>query len=475
MKKINSRMKYIFMGLIIILFTILLTTSCGKKSQEKIKWDIIWNDEFEGESLDLSKWTYDYGNGYNGWGNYEAQYYQKANVSVENGNLVIEAIKEDKEGCLYTSGRIKTAMDCENVLFKTRYGKIEARIAMDCESGFWPAFWMMPVDNIYGSWPLSGEIDIMEARGRTKNTINGAIHFGEKIPNNKYSGGNYKFNEGEDISGYHIYSIEWEPDEIRWYVDGNKFYSTSNWYTMRELGEKSEYPAPFNQDFYLILNMAVGGTFDNGILPESNMTGKMYVDYVRVYQNPNEDNEISIDKYSKNMDNKQYVALSRKNNYILDTDFETLNTNPLKKSQKLIRDKWYFVTKDYFKGEASYEKIYIDNTTYCKVNIFNPGEKTYSVQLQYKTPLVMGYLYYIEFDAWADGERNIEFQPLGIVDGEEISYNAPVRIGLTTEKQHYYYSFIMQEKTDLESILEFNFGVEKPNVYIGNISLNSIE
>ena len=256
----------------------------GEEVKEKNSWELIWYDEFLGETLDLTKWSYQIGNSYQGWGNYEAQYYTKENVSVKEGMLIIEARKEDMQGCGYSSGRIRTITEDGQILFSTQGGKIEARISMPIGDGLWPAFWMMPVGNDYGLWPLSGEIDVMEAKGRIPNSVLGTIHFGESAPNNKKMTGDYYF-EDSNISDFHVYAVEWDTNEIKWLVDNKVYYKTSDWYTVGEEGEVCDYPAPFDKPFYLLLNLAVGGIFDNFILPkDEELPAQMKVDYVRVYK-----------------------------------------------------------------------------------------------------------------------------------------------------------------------------------------------
>ena len=191
-------------------------------------YTMIWNDEFDGNTLDTSKWSYQVGNGYYGWGNYEQEYYTKDNVTVSDGSLKITAKKESKGGCSYTSGRIRTITDDGEKLFTAKYGRFEARIKLPEGQGLWPAFWMMPADSVYGSWPLSGEIDIMEARGRVLDKVSGTIHYGESGSNHRSNSGKYTFGEGQDITGYHVYSVEWSENTIIWYVDGEEYYRTSN-------------------------------------------------------------------------------------------------------------------------------------------------------------------------------------------------------------------------------------------------------
>lgn len=265
---------------------------------QESRWSSTWLEEFDGNSLDASKWSYQNGTGaeygIDGWGNNEQQYYTDDNLKVEDGELVITAKKEEKDGKPYTSARIWTMEDEKTAKFSQTYGRMEAKMKLAGGSGYegiWPAFWMLPVEKHYGEWPLSGEIDILEVRGREPDKVNATLHFGKPWPDNVHEGGQFqfstsKYNKGSDINDYHVYAVEWDPDEIRWYVDGECYYKYSDWYSQSsDDGERQPYPAPFDRDFYIVLNMAVGGDFDGGNLPDGKkLPVDMKVDYVRVYE-----------------------------------------------------------------------------------------------------------------------------------------------------------------------------------------------
>lgn len=297
----NHYLKRVVSAILVICFTLGLV-ACGSGASgstgyvDKIDrsdegWILVWNDEFDGEELDTTKWDYMYGNGgeygNSGWGNNEQQYYlaEEQNVRVEEGNLIITAIKEEKL-FPYTSARIRTVTNKGETLFATTYGRIEARIKLPVGEGVWPAFWMLPVDDsIYGGWAASGELDIMEAKGRLPGQMSGAAHFGRVWPNNTYQSGEYFFPEGTDITDYHVYAIEWEEDEIRWYVDDECYFTLTDWFSQDAKGNAYPEGAPFDVPFYILLNVAVGGNFD----PEANLKNtefpvEMKVDFVRVYQ-----------------------------------------------------------------------------------------------------------------------------------------------------------------------------------------------
>ena len=156
---------------------------------------------------------------------------------------------------------------------------------MPSGTGIWPALWLLPQDESYGTWAASGEIDVMEAKGRLNNTIYGTIHYGGHWPANRYSGDQYVFEDGKTYDdGFHIYSVVWEKDQISWYVDGTCYSVIPNteWYSATD--ESNPY-APFDREFYIIMNLAAGGNFDEGRAPDASLIpSEMQVDYVRVYQ-----------------------------------------------------------------------------------------------------------------------------------------------------------------------------------------------
>lgn len=259
-------------------------------------WNLIWNDEFDGNALDMSKWSYQTGYylssdpGTWGWGNAELEYYTDStnNTFVTDGKVHFKAMYEpttfpeiDPDRVApYSSGKIITQNK-----FSFKYGRIDFCAKLPTGNGIWPALWMMPEDSVYGVWAASGEIDVMEARGRIPNSTSGTIHFGSTWPDNKYLGGDYVFPDGSTFDdGYHVYSCIWEADKIKWYVDGTCFsvISSDQWYSS---GDPNNDLAPFDQEFYIIMNLAVGGWFDGGITPnEGDIPAQMDVEYVRVYQ-----------------------------------------------------------------------------------------------------------------------------------------------------------------------------------------------
>lgn len=259
--------------------------SSGANGQDQQEWTLVWQDEFDGEELDRSKWTFDLTNGESvglpGWGNNELQYYtdRPENVRVEDGQLIITAREEEMEGFRYTSARVKT-----KGLASWKYGRFEIRAKLPTGKGLWPAIWMLPEHHAYGGWAASGEIDIMESWGSRPGLVTGTIHYGGSWPHNMYSGKDHVFTDGSDVTDWHEYALEWEPGEIRWYVDGELYSVQNEWYSKDADLQDHEYPAPFDEPFHLLMNLAVGGNFDGNPLDSTEFPAEMRIDYVRVYE-----------------------------------------------------------------------------------------------------------------------------------------------------------------------------------------------
>ena len=246
-------------------------------------WSLVWSDEFDGTTLDPANWTTDVGNGCPslcGWGNAELEYYRPQNVAVGGGNLVITAREESYGGASFTSGKVHTR---DKRSF--RYGRIEMRAKLPAGGGLWPAFWMMPQDDAYGGWAASGEIDIMEAANAVTQ-VGGALHYGGSWPDNTSTSGSHTLGGASFADDWHVYAVEWEEDAIRWYVDGVLFMirTSAQWYSDGAPGNPR---APFDQPFYIILNLAVGGWYPGCTEPgciTADLPQQYLVDYVRVYE-----------------------------------------------------------------------------------------------------------------------------------------------------------------------------------------------
>lgn len=243
---------------------------------DNLTYDLVWSDEFDYEGLpDETKWGYDVGG--SGWGNNELQYYtDDSNAYVKDGKLVIEARKEAKEGMDYTSARLISKGKGDWL-----YGKIEVRAKLPDGLGTWPAIWMLPTDWEYGSWPASGEIDIMEHVGYDQNNIHATIHtqsYYFKI-NTQKSATKYVEGVSED---FHVYSVEWLPDTILAFIDGEEYFR----FEPTKFKENPTYKEwPFDKRMHLLMNIAVGGDWGGAKgVDESIFPKQMVVDYVRVYQ-----------------------------------------------------------------------------------------------------------------------------------------------------------------------------------------------
>lgn len=230
-------------------------------------WTLVWNDEFNGPSIDATKWGWEV-NG-DGGGNNELQFYtaERNNSYIEDGKLVIRAVKEDWSNKHYTSARMRTKNKGD-----WRYGRFEARMKLPYGQGMWPAFWMLPTDWVYGGWPASGEIDIMEMLGHETTKAYGTIHWGD--PNHQQSGGNHVLTSGTFAGGFHTFVVEWDSVGFKWYIDGIRYFTTNK-------GQ------PFDQRFHILLNLAVGGNWPGNPDLSTIFPQMMYIEYVRVYRKSN--------------------------------------------------------------------------------------------------------------------------------------------------------------------------------------------
>lgn len=249
-----------------ILFILTCQFTLVSFAQSNSSGTIIWSDEFNVDGApDGTKWVYDIGTGSWGWGNNEAQYYtnRTENIKVENGVLKITSKKENFGQSNYTSARIKTEGK-----FSFKYGKVEIKAKLPEGRGTWPALWMLGNNFTTAGWPACGEIDIMEHVGNMPNKIHATLHF----PN--FSGGNAiskSINSSHFSSEFHIYTLDWRADAIQFYVDGILYHTFTNTASL-----------PFHQNFFLIINSAMGGNFGGTIDPNF-VSSTFEIDYIRVF------------------------------------------------------------------------------------------------------------------------------------------------------------------------------------------------
>jgi len=272
---------------ILVVFSMLISTvscSSNQPSSPSSKstpitppegWQLVWSDEFEGDSINPENWGFDLGAG--GWGNGEAENYTSRveNARVEEGMLVIEARQEKYEDSYFTSARLKT-----QGLQEFQFGRIEARIKVPAGKGLWPAFWMLGNDfsrtaGIGALWPFCGEIDIMEYIGREPDLIMGTLH------GPGYAGavgiGKWNRQEYNIADEFHTYAIEWEAGQINWFYDGVEYFSV----VKSDIGDREWV---FDKPFFIILNLAVGGQLPGPVGLDVKFPVQMYVDYVRVFK-----------------------------------------------------------------------------------------------------------------------------------------------------------------------------------------------
>lgn len=260
-----------------IFFCLIISTNVYSQNYE-----LIWSDEFDQEVFDEETWFEWEGTAYNN----EHQYYtpRDTNVYIEDGYLYLVGLRENYEGQNWTSGRIETRKN-----FQFQYGKVAISAKLPGAKGMWPAFWMLGSNRFDIGWPYTGEIDIMEFKGHQENRTQGTIHF-SKVPKSEGSyamsdhtklGNEYFLPEGNLSNDFNLYEYEWTKDKMVWWINGVKFYEL----TREEIEARTTY-YPFDQPFYLILNLAIGGDFLRDMQPDETTPDRneVIVDYVRVYQ-----------------------------------------------------------------------------------------------------------------------------------------------------------------------------------------------
>ena len=467
-------------------------------------YELIWADEFDGSygdapvdpetGLDLDNWSYQLGDGSTdcgnpGWGNRELQAYtgdvrnicvneDLSGDGVPDGLLRITASRE-ADGYVYgtespkkyTSARIRSTRP-DRELFNTTYGYIEARISLPATQGAWPAFWMLPQsDRIYGGWPVSGELDIMETVGSFGNDVHNmacsTLHWG--VPDHVYKGSGYT-RLNSDIIFFHTYGVDWKPGEITWYYDGEPICTIASWEGGKPGASDSlSFDAPFDQPFYLLLNLAVDSGQFGGAENKAAFDGSinMYVDYVRVYQ--------AKDGYADyaepaggpgGRDNWQAYAGQNQIAGIAEIDQNM--------GDELTADKsrWFLSCNANSTGGSATAS---SEDGWAAVEITSSGSQDYSVQLIGHYDAKAGYAYRVSFDAYAEGKMAGKTV---ICDSKEWrSWSAYGIKSFVLKEEPTAVSYTFMQNEDFENCrIEFNLGSRSTGtVHIGNVRVEIID
>ena len=444
---------------ILALSMLLPLAACAEKKAEKTEtpaiegYNLLWSDEFDGSGeIDQTKWNYEPHEP--GWTNNELQEYTTStdNVFVKDGHLVLKALKTEENGVThYTSGKVTGQNKTD-----FQYGKVVVSAKVPEGQGLWPAIWMMPKDeSYYGQWPKCGEIDIMESLGHDTTTSYSTIHYGE--PHGEQQGTIVMEGEDSFSAKFHEYSVEWEPGEMRFYTDGILVLTCNDWFTAVEGEDDKPYPAPFDQPFFVQMNLAVGGNWPGNPDETTNFdNAEFQIDYVRVYQKSEYNTDVTRPPTT-------FMSADESGNFIRNGDFSV--------AEDLDDDiDWKFLLFYEGEGTATIEngEIVITST--------NCGTEEYSVQLvQPDLPMQKGHKYRVTFDIRADEARKC-IVCVSAPNAGWIRYLPDTSIDVDTEWQTYTFEFEMTEKDDNNGRLEFNMGAhgDTATLHITNVRVEEI-
>lgn len=434
-------------------------------AKEEAEWELVFIDEFDGTEINMDNWSFDHPE--NGRYNGEIQSYTDENAWVEDGKLIIEARDEqftepDGEVYDYTSSKLITKGKQS-----WTYGKIEVNAKMPEGQGMWPAIWMMPEDEpFYGTWPVGGEIDIMEMIGHEPDRVHGNIHYGDPKGEDPKT---YYLPEGESFAdSFHLYTLEWEPGEIRWYIDGELYHTANNWHSKHPSNaDDFAYPAPFDQDFFLILNISVGGGWPGNPDESTSFPQQMLVDYVKVYQ---KDEYPVREKPEQSEEDSEGREPLEDGNYIYNGNFNSDKAEIQGIPNVPNTDYWTFGTDG--GGSAN---LHVENDV-LHLGIINGGNVSHGVQLfQSPVRLEQGARYKASFKAKAEREREIKVKIGGGSDRGWSDYADKSPIILSEDWKDYEFEFVMPERTDTHGRFEFNLGLNDADVWLSEIRLEMLE
>lgn len=415
-------------------------------------YTLLWHDEFDGDSLNMDNWNMEPREP--GWTNNELQEYTQStdNIFVRDGKLILKAIKTQKNGKdYYTSGKVNSQNKRDFM-----YGKVVARAKAPEGQGLWPAIWMMPTnESYYGQWPKCGEIDIMEVLGNQTHIAYCTVHYGEPHAEQQ---GLKTLTSGSFADSFHEYSVEWEPGEMRFYIDGTLVLTVNDWFTAVAGEDEKPYPAPFNQTFFVQMNLAVGGNWPGNPDETTDFSkAEFEIDYVRVYQKPKYDTNVKKPE-------KEFRDPLEDGNLIYNGNFA--------EAEDLSDDiNWKFLLFQGGQGTAEIKDETMIITTQ------NQGVVDYSVQLvQPDLPMIKGKKYRITFDARASEVRDM-IVCISAPNNGWIRYFPDTMLTMSTEWQTYTYEFTMTERNDPKGRLEFNMGNKgsTADIYIKDVRVEYIE
>ena len=416
------------------------------KTPQKDGYKILWSDEFSEDKLNTDIWYREPRKA--GWTNQELQRYtlDERNGFVRDDKFVIKGYEDADE---YTSCKLRNAAD-----YAFKYGRVEVSAKVPEGKGLWPAIWMMPLNqDYYGEWPKCGEIDIMEILGDNVAKAYGTLHWGAPHAEKQ---GTVTLSSGTFASDFHTYAIEWEPGQIEWFIDGVSYLVVNDWFTGNNGEEASPYPAPFNQEFCVQINLAIGGTWPGNPEPgaEYMANAEFEIDYVRVYQKNEGYNE------DVKRPEKEFRKPDATGNYV---------TNNIVESETEVG--WIFHLEDDAAGSVEA----IENG--FKITTTNNGAKDYSVQLFHtQMPVIKGKKYKVSFDIKADDDRTVNEI---CVDGRDAGYARwwTKKYDITSTVQHVEETFTMDKASSNGSGLEFNFGNTESTatIYITNIRFEEVK
>jgi beta-glucanase (GH16 family) len=406
------------------------------------EWTLVWQDEFDAAEIDRAKWSHVVAGG--GFGNNERQFYtdDRRNSWVEKGRLIIEARQQERDGHAYTSAKIHTQGKGD-----WQYGRFEIRAKLPEGRGIWPAIWMMPSDyHRYGGWPVCGEIDIVELVGHEPGTVHGTLHYGhpwKNVGQHTVLPAGRKFSED-----FHLFTLEWGPGFMKWFLDGQLYQTQDDWYTSHP---GARWPAPFDQKFYLQLNVAVGGNWPGYPDASTKFPQRLEVDYVRVYRFNGE--------YPVVEDRSAAPPLARKRaplpdgNHIYNGDFAAGTRE------------WRLQCQE---GAQATQRV---AGGVMRIEVAQAGPSKAAVRVsQNPLNLERGKAYRVEFDAWADTARAVEvFLGKASQHWDNYSGERDVRIG--TERARHGFTFKMRRGDDPVARLVFGLGDQAGAVSVSSVKL----